>query len=188
MKTLKVIILVCIAIITIILLGFNFFLTESCDKLNPTYFEWFPYHQGDQLIFKSNNNSYKTITVNRFEINHTKSYSALYKCGACEDGIEIAFYGDKDSLVMGIQNLENPKSYFGFDEYVLNSADKENYYRVKDTLIDGKKYEFYKTKNHIIIKQFGMVEIRENDEAFKIVKIIRKNKKRNINEKSSCGC
>jgi hypothetical protein len=186
MKILKIIGLVFLSIIIGLILYLNIFIIGRCDKFNPVYFEWFPYHQGDELLFKNSLGEYKKLTIQRFTINHTASYFKNCKCGYCEDDIEIAFYGAKDSLIIIMRNLENPEGYFKGHDF-LNSADEEGYYKLKDTLTNGKKYEFYETKNHKIIKHFGMVELKEDNEVFKIQKVVRKNKNRFINEKSVFG-
>ncbi len=186
MKTFLKIVRILLLIPLLMFLFYRIFFTVNCNEMSNVYFEWFPYHEGDNLIFKSKDGSEKQVQIKRFEINHTENYSKLLKCGKCEDYIDIAFYTENDSLTISFRNLENPESYFGEETEIINHADEENYKIIIDTIIKGKRYERIQTKGHTFVRSFGLVEIISNQKRYKFYKLNRINKKRHIRTENGC--
>lgn len=183
-KTIKVILIILLGILSsILIMNYIFFgqYVINCTSFSNEYYEWFPYNEGDKLIF-SNNKLSKTFIVKDYQTNHTEWYQSNLKCGCCEDNLNIILANQNDTLKIDFQNIDNKKSCFGtsldindsyidLDEKSINFMNKQNRIRIEKYLIE-------KTK--------GITEFKLHEETWKLEKIIKSNSK-NILTISNCN-
>lgn len=157
----------------------------ECPKFNNTaYFEWFPYNEGDTLIFKNKQFS-KTYQVNSYEINHTEEYFALAKCGCCEESLQSLLVSEKDSMRIFCENINNTNACLG-QKVIINHFGVDGAKLFKDSLIEGKKQAYINLKDSIyVIKNKGITTIKDKKCTWQLKEVIKKNTKRKIIE---TGC
>lgn len=177
-----------IVMITCAFIGFYLLIGQyniECPKFNNTaYFEWFPYNEGDTLIFQHKLRSKKYI-VNTYEINHTEEYFALAKCGCCEESLQTLLVSEKDSIEIFCENINNTKSCLG-QRVNINHFEVYGTKLFKDSLIAGEKKQYIILKDSIfVIKNKGITTIKDKKRTWQLKEIIKKNTKRKIIE---TGC
>ncbi|WP_445457755.1 hypothetical protein [Flavobacterium sp. HNIBRBA15423] len=156
------------------------YLFTSCPEMNSEYFAWFPYKEGDILIFESQKNKEIKLEVSFLELVHTNAYMNFVKCGHCEDSEHIIFRNEKDTLDITMNNLDNPKSYFGYQLNLVSNSKFVNHIQ-KDSTINNKNKEVISSDSYLFIKSRGLVNYKMNNTVYYFKKIIRKNlKKQNI--------
>jgi hypothetical protein len=166
-----------LVLLLISFIGFYNYIYTSCPKLNPDYFEWFPYHEDDVMIFKSTNKKEIKLKVSYLEVNHTSSYNKFVKCGHCEDYIHIIFVNEKDTLDVTMNNLDNPKSYFGYELNLYSNSERVNHIE-KDSIIDNKKHKIISSEKYLFIKSKGLMKIKINGDFYFFKNLVRINKER----------
>lgn len=160
------------------------YLFTSCPDMNTEYFDWFPYREGDVLIFESKNNVKIELEVSFLEIIHTDAYMKFVKCGYCEDSVQIIFTNEKDTLDIIMNNLDNPKSYFGYSLSIYSKSGYVNYIQ-KDSIIGNKKNEIISSDDFLFAKYKGFVKYKRDNEVYYFKRIIMKMHER---EKNKSGC
>lgn len=154
---------------------------------NQEYLEWFPYNQGDSIVFISESllNRYY---VDSYNVYYTDEYNSRAKCGCCEQEIEIWIrnVADSNRIHIFLENMKNPISCIGEHLSIGNYQTYTNEIVIQDTIIEGKKQAYINLKDSIfVIKNKGITTIKDKKRTWQLKEIIKKNTKRKIIE---TGC
>lgn len=175
--TISLSVLLCLSIMYYYFIGqYKVYCTNNND-----FYGWFPYNEGDKLIFK-NQSFNKTYTVISYEANLTKSYQTHLKCGYCEDKINIQLASNVDTITIYAQSFDKDKNAFG--SYLkLNNNDIGLSYNQMDSIYKQKNIRI---GNYLIEKEKGISEINLKKEIWKFKKIIKSSTKSKLTI-SSCN-
>lgn len=137
----------------------------DCPPYDKIYFEWFPYQEGDTIMFKNNEKS-KEYIVGCYTAYHRESYLADCKCGGCIDGVNFSLIGVHDTLTINFQNFRNEENIAGLTLLICNGYQykikKEDKFLNCDILLNYTNMPSDTIFNFIIAKEKGLIKINNN--------------------------
>jgi len=143
----------------------------DCPPFETSYFEWFPYHEGDTILFESDKELREYI-VDSYTGYHKNNYLSNAKCGGCSDGISLSIVYENDTLSISFHDFKNGNNTPGLTLLLANGY--QYYIEQKDNLlhcnlslnyIDMPKDTIF---NITIKKGVGISALNENYEVWKM--------------------
>ena len=156
-----------ISVIIIVLLSiFCIGCKRYCPSFDEDILNWIPYQEDDEIVLRSQSNDLAIIfSIKSIEITHQTHYTIGYKCGTCDDRIEI-IQNDHDTFYFyAMLSLHKNKITSLF--YKIGDTFFDAYSEKEFFLFEGKEYNkvriFEQTdskgtfKKLIIAKEFGII-------------------------------
>lgn len=183
-RILKILLVTSLSVLFCLAIVYYFFIGQykvNCSPFSNEFYEWFPYNEGDKLIFMNKSLS-KSYTVINYQSNYTESYQSNLKCGCCEDNITITLANENDTLKINFQNLDYKKSCLGSSMEI-----NESYIDLDEKQIDSiNKQKRIRIGNYLIEKKKGISEFKLLEETWKLQKTVKSNSKNKLT-RSNCN-
>ena len=146
-----------------------------CSSFNKGYYEWFPYNEGDSLIY-INKNQTRIYTIKELRFQHINSVHRNCKCTGCGDFVTFRLTSNPDTINFDATNIfyvspgETPSV-----QTQSNEGDSTDKWIMKHIELDSMQCETFKKGKYIkagILKleRFrGIVEIYRNNEIWRLI-------------------
>ena len=143
----------------------------TCPELKEEILSWIPYQENDAIeLYSQMKDSTIIFSIKSVIVTHTTDYTTGYKCGGCDDEIQINSYDDSNFHVDIYLNngIITSQTYRIFDSYFPTYTETKNYlFENKEydivRIFDNADYSNGRLKKLIIAKDFGVIGLIDVD-------------------------